>query len=446
MTSIIKNKGAEKLLQILSAKIDPAPDGKYRHWDKLRHLTPPLGLTTEEWWLGIGMSRRILLKNLPLRGALGSPFKYMRPEPMEWLLHEIDTNASGATGGEASEQVTTPGVRDRYIIKSLIEEAITSSQLEGAATTHKVAKLMLQRGRLPRDHSEQMIYNNYQAMLHLREIRDTPLSLDIVFELHRILTSDTLKDPTGAGRFRSSKENIHVVDSYGNVLHTPPPAPELPKRMQMMCDFANQAANTTPFIHPVLRAILLHFWLAYDHPFVDGNGRTARALFYWSMARQGYWLFEFISISRIIRKAPSEYARSFLYTETDNNDTTYFILAQLRVIQQAIGELHAYLKRQEAEIYEARQFLKGSGFAAAMLNHRQLTLLNHALKHPYFVYTVESHRKSHNVSNQTARNDLSVLVKHLLLDQTKSGHAYAYVAPPDVGERLEKFSEGRGLG
>ena len=60
------------------------------------------------------------------------------------------------------------------------------------------------------------------------------------------------------------------------------------------------------FIHPMIRSIILHFWLAYDHPFVDGNGRTARALFYWSMLRHGYWLFEFISISQIILKGPDQ--------------------------------------------------------------------------------------------------------------------------------------------
>ena len=98
------------------------------------------------------------------------------------------------------------------------------------------------------------------------------------------------------------------------------------ERMGLMCDFAN---SKTPegFVHPVLRSIILHFWLAYDHPFVDGNGRVARALFYWSMLRHGYWLFEFVSISQIILKAPVKYGRAFLYTETDDNDLTYFISA-----------------------------------------------------------------------------------------------------------------------
>ena len=115
---------------------------------------------------------------------------------------------------------------------------------------------------------------------------------------------------------------------YDEIFHDPPPAEQLDERMAAMCDFAN-GKIPNHFIHPVVRAIILHFWLAYDHPFVDGNGRTARALFYWLMLRNNYWLFEFISISQIIRKAPIKYGRAFLYTETDDNDLTYFILYHL---------------------------------------------------------------------------------------------------------------------
>lgn len=61
--------------------------------------------------------------------------------------------------------------------------------------------------------------------------------------------------------------------------------------MTAMCAFPNGHLPDT-FIHPAIRAIILHFWLGYDHPFVDGNGRTARALFYWAMLRQNYSLFE----------------------------------------------------------------------------------------------------------------------------------------------------------
>ena len=139
----------------------------------------------------------------------------------------------------------------------------------------------------------------------------------------------------------------------------------------------------------MVRAILVHFWLAYDHPFVDGNGRTARALFYWVMAREGYWLCEYVSISRILKKARVQYARAFLYTETDDNDATYFILYQLGVLTRAIRDLHAYLDRKAAEVREVEDLVRRSTALRAELNPRQLDLLTHALKHTNAEFTVE---------------------------------------------------------
>jgi len=96
---------------------------------------------------------------------------------------------------------------------------------------------------------------------------------------------------------------------------------------------------------------------AYDHPFEDGNGRTARALFYWSMLRHGYRLTEFLSISSLLNRAPGRYGRAFLYTETDGLDAAYFVLNQLRIILRAIDELHAYLARKVREVRETERLL-----------------------------------------------------------------------------------------
>lgn len=199
--------------------------------------------------------------------------------------------------------------------------------------------------------------------------------------------------------------------------------------MSAMCDFANDSRS---FVYPVVRAIILHFWLGYDHPFVDGNGRTARALFYWSMLSQGYWLCECLSISSILKKAPAQYARAFLYTETDENDLTYFILHQLQVVVRAIKGLHGYLKRKAAEVAETEALFKGHHD----FNHRQLALLSHALRHPGQRYTVKSHQGSHNVVYETARTDLLKLARMELLTSSKVGRTYLFSVPEDLPERL----------
>jgi Fic family protein len=294
-----------------------------------------------------------------------------------------------------------------------------------------VAKAMIRSRRPPRDRSERMILNNFLTMQRIRELREHPLTPELVLDLHRLVSADTLDDLADAGRLRPAGKEVVVDDAYGTVFHVPPPAEELPGRLEELCRFAN---GDTPkvFIHPLVRAIALHFWLAYDHPFCDGNGRTARALFYWAMLHQGYWLFEFISISSVINKARGQYERSFLFSEIDDNDLTYFLLAQVKVIQQAITSLHTYLERKAGEVEALQQRLD----EVESLNHRQLALLRHALQHSGFRYSVLSHQNSHGVSHQTARSDLQKLAARGLLLPGKDGRRELFRVPGDLAVRL----------
>ncbi len=432
-------EGSQRLTKIVSSGIGPTQAGQYRHWHTLRYLTPPEGLTVEEWWVGIKMARSFIQHKIPLADAQGKPMHFTTPDILHRMCPLIDQSSAGSI--RSSEQAITATDRDFYIFKSLSDEAITSSQIEGASTTREVAKEMIRTGRQPMDKSERMIYNNYLAMMFIRTIKDQPLTPKIIFEIHQILTDGTLDKPEAAGRLRRSDEDIRIFDDVSNeVLHVPPPADELRSRMKAMCDFANDV-DSSNYIHPVIRAILLHFWLAYDHPFVDGNGRTARALFYWLMARQQYWLFEFISISSIIHEGPANYARSFLYVETDDCDITYFILNQLAVVLRAIDDLHDYLRRKETEIAEVRELLSKTKLASLMFNHRQMAIINHSLKNSHSIYTSESHRRSHNVSPQTARTDLLELAKHGLLSQHKSGGAYYFSIPGNLKDRIMALAD-----
>ena len=403
--------------------------GRYLHWDELRHRPPPEDVSHREWWLALKLFRINALQPICLKDEEGRPFQFAVPEGVLQELHQIDLG----TGGLVSipEPIVNPRTRDRYLVRSLMEEAITSSQLEGAATTRKVAKDMIRTGRHPRDTSERMILNNYLTMQRIRDLKSSALSPELVLEIHRLITDKTLEEPTAAGRFRRSDERCVVGDDFGQIFHDPPPADELVVRMNAMCDFAN---DETPahFIHPAVRAIILHFWLAYDHPFVDGNGRTARALFYWSMLRSSYWIFEFISISTILRKAPVKYGRSFLYTETDDNDLTYFLVTQTEVISQAINELHRYIERKVTQLRQAEQDIQ----ALALFNYRQVALIRHALSNPGQRYTIASHQQSHAVVHQTARTDLLDLVERGVLEIVKKGRPIIFVAPADVAERL----------
>lgn len=430
-----------RLLEILQSHTGPTPRGEYLHWDKLRHLSPPKDFSMEEWWLSIKLARTSLYRPLRFTDKHGGHFQYAMPDPVLKLLHRADRDASAQI--QAAEQIANPQTRDTYLISSLIEEAITSSQLEGASTTREVAKEMLREGRKPRTRSEQMIFNNYRAMQFIRDVSRDELTPAVIFELHRILVDQTLDDASAAGRVRREEEDIHVVDTRDSeVLHTPPAASELKNRLARLCAFANDTDAET-FMHPTIRAIILHFMLAYDHPFTDGNGRTARALFYWSMLHQGYWLIEYVSISRILKSAPAEYARAYLYTETDDRDVTYFIVHQLSVLLRALTDLQKYLVRKVNEVQEIEEIIRKSRLLQDQLNHRQITLLGHGLRHPNAIYRIEGHRKSHNVTYDTARTDLLALANLDLLEKHRSGKAFVFTAPVNLASRLRHLDNNR---
>ncbi len=147
-----------------------------------------------------------------------------------------------------------------------------------------------------------------------------------------------------------------------------------------------------------------------------------------------------MSISSILRAAPARYARSFLYTETDAGDTTYFVLSQLRVICRAIDALNDYLRRKSAEVAEVEALLR----RAPGFNYRQLALLGHALRTPGAEYTYASHARSHGVVHQSARTDLIALMTAGLLERTVRGKTHRYFAPVDLDRRLRAVTAARG--
>ena len=422
----------ERLRHIFRS-VRPDVDNKYLHWDDLQRRKPPGDLKHHEWWLGLKFIRRGNLRTLPFQSTDGHPLTFILTEPLPELLHSFDKDCAGEI--VLSDPLLNPQTRDRYIVSALMEEAVTSSQLEGASTTREVAQDMLRSGRAPKNKSERMIFNNFLAMQHLRDMAKNPLTPLIIFDLHRILTEGTLENNTAAGRFRTNAEKVRVMSDDDDILHVPPPANELEGRVEALCKFANDS-NSSPFIHPLVRAMVLHFMLAYDHPFVDGNGRAARALFYWSALSRGYGLFEFLPLSRVILKGPVKYGRAFLLTETDDFDLTYFLLYHAKVIRTAVDDLKLYVRKKTEEVQQLDRVLQTHDG----LNHRQRALLAHALRHLHHRYTFHSHQTSHNTSYQTARTDLLKLAEHELLSLRHEGKTFVFVP----SEKLAAKLQGRG--
>ena len=402
------------------AKLDQGED--YHYWDTFKYQLVPEIVSSEQAWSYLKFSRQSkIIKTKPITKD-GENFGYWTPDSILKQLLFIDQYGGGQI--LAGDAVIHKSEQKRYIINSLMEEAIASSQLEGAATTRKVAKNMLRSGRKPKNHAEKMIYNNFQTIMKINELVKRPLSEELILELHRSMTMGTLETPSMCGRFRTTRdEPIDVKDQEGNVLYEPPEPGKIVPLMQILYDYANEASEGR-FTHPVIKAINLHFYLSYIHPFNDGNGRTARALFYWYMLKNGYWMFEYLTISKIFLEAPSQYAKAFLYTEIDDGDLTYFISFHLRTINIAIKKLLKYIKRKQKEVSETTHWLK----KYPDLNTRQKEAMKHIIDHPDELYTISSHQNVYNVTYETARRDLLKLSKEKLIIMVKKGKKFCYIA------------------
>ncbi|WP_297575901.1 Fic family protein [uncultured Deefgea sp.] len=416
-------------------------EGRYLHWDKFIWRLPKS--ESENFaWIATKFARKTLSKALPLLQAdkEGSHFSYCIPESLFAQLHHLDkTTGGGHAIGDGS--FITAKEKDRYLVKSLImEEAITSSQLEGASTTRKVAKEMLETSRPPKDKSEQMIFNNYLLMKKAVEKKDDKLSIDLILELHEIATFNAIDNEAIPGELRKDNE-ITVSNLYNETAHTPPCFNTLKDRLLSLCEFANENHNgksSNDFIHPLVKAITLHFMMGYIHPFGDGNGRAARALFYWYMLRSGYWLFEYVSISKLIQEKRSDYDTAYIYTESDDFDLTYFIYHQVDIVIKAVSSLHEHIDAKKNEFYEFMEWVEKSPMSKN-LKRGQLEILKDAVKHPGKIFTSKQAAMDFDINENTARAYLNGLVDDDLLVATKSkkGKAILYLAPAGLRERLK---------
>lgn len=400
-------------LQTLYKKIED----EYLYWDKVKYLTPK-GVDSQLFWGTVKMKRQMQLQTIKFGKYT---FSFMITPLMQSLLHEFDLKMGGSLSANG---VISPRDRQIYLVNSIMEEAIASSQMEGASTTRKVAKDMLRKELRPKNRSQQMIVNNYATIKQLVEEKGQVLDLNMLLDIHRSITTNTLDNPEDEGRLRQT-DDIYVIDAItGSVAHTPPSHTEIEELLHDLFAFASDKDKSN-FIHPIIKGIILHFMLAWIHPFVDGNGRTARSLVYWYMLKKDYWMTEYLSISRVIYKNKKRYERMFLYTEADHMNMTYFILHNLQVMKKAYEDLKTYLSMKMEERNSVLQYCDIEG-----INERQMQILKIINDTPSLVLTSLEVSNRFGVSDKTARTDLKVLtelgyLKRIPINKKQSGYIKA---------------------
>lgn len=398
----IKEQSLQKALEVYrrddARQLISEANDNYWYWSDVKYRSRQTGISAGDLWAAIKLSRfaqsRVIWRDYGLTVFMTNK--------MQQQCHYFDMNFGGTWG---SSSVIPNEDRTQYLISSLMEEAISSSQMEGASTTRKVAKEMLRKKISPRSRSEQMIFNNYTSIRFITEHKEENLSPELLLHIHSLMTHQTLDSSDDEGRFRTSDDIVVGNDITGEIVHTPPTYTEIPNFVDELCKFANND-NDDNFIHPIIKAVVIHFMVAYVHPFVDGNGRIARALFYWYMLKKGYWLTEYLSISRVIYKSKASYEKSYLYTESDGGDIGYFITYNLRVLELAFKELQSYISRKIAQRQGNTNYIINNG-----VNERQAAIMSLFRDNPHMAITVKEVENRFGISQPTARLDLEGLVE-----------------------------------
>lgn len=394
-------------------------NNKYLYWDKVKYQTKSEDFSSIDLWAAIKLTRSLDYKHLKLGKY---KFSFSQTDYIQKILHEFDLNIGGNLG---AQKLIPEQEKDKYLISSIMEEAIASSQIEGAVTTRKKAKEMLRKNDKPRSKSEQMILNNYRTIQTIVGWKSQALTTESLLNIHKLISNKTLYDKEDEGKFRTTND-VYVVNHIDSeIVHTPPDYKEIPTLIDEICNFFNND-NYDFFIHPVIKGIILHFMIGYIHPFVDGNGRTARTLFYWYLLSKGYWLTEYLSISRLIVKSKNQYESAYLYTENDDNDLTYFINYNLKTMDKAFDALREYIQRKIDEKKYLTNFQR-----IQFINSRQAEILKWFYDEPHLLLTVKEVETRLRTSNQTARTDLQQLLSQgylELIQINKKKQAFARAA------------------
>lgn len=389
----------DKVLEIVN-KINE----NFEYWDSVKYKRCSNGCTPQQLWTYVKAAR--VKSMMPIWNKYGITLTLTNQ--MQRMCHEIDMNWGGTWG---TDSIIGDENKEQYLVGSLMEEAIYSSQMEGAATTRKVAKEMLRKKMTPKDKSQQMISNNYQTIQFIVSHKDAPLTPELLLQVHQLMTEHTMQNPQESGCFRSNNDVVVENGITHETVHTPPTYEEIPNFVEDLCCFFNEQ-DAPQFIHPIIRGIIIHFMVAYVHPFADGNGRTARALFYWYMLKQGYWLTEYLSISRVIAKSKKSYEKAFLYTEADGMDMGYFVAYNMRVLQQSFKQLQDYIKRKQEEKRAANSFLR-----IGNINARQAQIIKMFADDSNLVVTIADLQAKFLVSPTTAKADVVGLMNMGILSE-----------------------------
>ena len=236
---------------------------------------------------------------------------------------------------------------------------------------------------------------------------------DIILKIHRLITSGVLKDAE-AGHYR--KVWVAVVDGEGIATFQPPEASQVPNLMSDLTAWLN--SREAEGLYPVLVSGIAHYELVRIHPFVDGNGRTARALATLLLYLRGFDTKRFFAPDEYYNEDRERYYAALETVDPEKIDITqwleYFtegLAVSMGRVKHAVLDLSVdkRLKDQIGQVY---------------LNKRQMNILKHLQTNPRI--TTAEIQEMFDISKDTANRDLRLLLENNLVKRRGKSRAVYY--------------------
>ena len=295
-----------------------------------------------------------------------------------------------------------------FLANAKIEEAITSAIYEGANSTRAKAKAFIASRNRAKNKDELMLVNNYLAMRWIKKHSTEPVSNQLILKVHRLVSRNTLRgdDANFCGKFRDGP--VYVGEHEG-ICHT--------KIEETLNEVIETINNHPRFLHGLIKGILLHYFIAYIHPFFDGNGRTARTLFYFKMIKNDLKFVELLAISANLKEHGKRYEKSFELVKEYEWDMTFFI-------DFCLDSLVVALEKAERKVNSLIRFSEFKDFMG--VNSNQVLLLQRMALNKHREITIAEYAGDLGKSREIARRELKDLLKKGLLREKKRGKKFIY--------------------
>ena len=306
--------------------------------------------------------------------------------------------------------------------EALIRQAHHTTRIEGAQLTiEQVRDLVDDKPVVARERDIQEVRNYLNVAAFIDEIHDDPgmeLDLRTIRHIHYLIL-EGLEDGYEAGEFRKIQNYVQNSKTK-KIIYTPPSALEVPILMLELVDWLrSDEANR---MSPLLKAGIAHYQLVAIHPFLDGNGRTARALVNLILYHAGYDIKRLFSLEEYYDANPAGYYGALQSVRTIGKLTIW-----LEYFTAGIAEEMQKIK--ELVLRHSRDRALRDKIGQVKLSPRQLEILSYVEKHGQI--TNRELQALAQLSHVSAHKELTILVDRGVLKKVGKGRGTHYLLVDD---------------